>query len=155
MTTEAAQTPVQVPRKNPGISQTALREERLAWLFLIPTLIVVAVVAFYPLFNTLYATFFDARLGSQRAWEFVGVRNYTRLLSDGQWWAAVWNTIRFTVVAIVFELALGMIIALVVNSKFPGRGLMRTAMLVPWAIPTAVSSQMWKLDVQRRLWRHQ
>src|SRR5690606_31026140 len=93
---------------------------------------------------TFYATFFDARLGSARAWEFVGLRNYRTLLTDSRWWDAVGNTVEFTVASVFFELVLGLGIALVVNSKFPGRGLMRTAMLVPWAIPTAVSSQMWK-----------
>ncbi|HRW11163.1 MAG TPA: sugar ABC transporter permease [Caldilineaceae bacterium] len=127
-----------------ALSEQARREERLAYLFLIPSLLVVIGVAFYPLFNTIYVTFFDARLGSSRAWEYVGLENYTRLLASAQWWEAVWNTIRFTVASVFFELVLGMCIALVVNSKFPGRGLMRTAMLVPWAIPTAISSQMWK-----------
>jgi trehalose/maltose transport system permease protein len=106
--------------------------------------VVVIAVAFYPLFNTVYVTFFDARLGSARAWEFIGFNNYTRLLGDIKWWEAVWNTVKFAVASVALELLLGLGIALVVNSKFPGRGLMRTAMLVPWAIPTAVSSQMWK-----------
>lgn len=132
------------PAVRPGLSVAAKRQERLAYLFLLPTLLVVIGVAFYPLFNTFYATFFDARLGSARAWEYVGLRNYGRLLSDNNWWAAVWNTVRFTGASVALELVLGLGIALVVNSRFPGRGLMRTAMLVPWAIPTAVSSQMWK-----------
>ncbi|MCE7989113.1 MAG: sugar ABC transporter permease [Caldilinea sp. CFX5] len=131
-----------IPRRS-GLSAQAKRQERLAWLFLLPTLIVVIGVAFYPLAGTIYVTFFDARLGSARAWEFVGLANYSRLLGDSNWWEAVWNTVRFTVVSVAFELVLGLLIALVVNSKFPGRGLMRTAMLVPWAIPTAISSQMW------------
>ncbi len=122
----------------------AKRQERLAYIFLIPSLIVVIGVAFYPLFNTFYATFFEAKLGSAKAWEFIGLKNYSKLLTSEQWWEAVWATVKFTVVSVFFETVLGMGIALVVNSKFPGRGLMRTAMLVPWAIPTAVSSQMWK-----------
>ena len=129
------------PKKK--LSAQAKRQERLAWLFLLPTLLVVIGVAFYPLVSTIYATFFDARLGSARAWEFVGLENYVRLVQDTNWWKAVWNTVRFTIASVTFELVLGLVIALVVNSKFPGRGLMRTAMLVPWAIPTAISSQMW------------
>ncbi|MCL4861211.1 MAG: sugar ABC transporter permease [Caldilineaceae bacterium] len=126
------------------MTEMAKRQERMAYFFLLPTVIVVLAVAFYPLFNTFYVTFFDARLGSSRAWEFVGLENYARLLTDVRWWEAVWNTVKFTVASVTLELVLGLGIALVVNSKFPGRGLMRTAMLVPWAIPTAVSSQMWK-----------
>lgn len=127
-----------------ALSERARREERLAYYFLLPSLIVVIGVAFYPLASTIYATFFDARLGSSRAWEYVGLENYTRLLSSSQWWEAVWATVKFTIASVFFELVLGLGIAIVVNSKFPGRGVMRTAMLVPWAIPTAISSQMWK-----------
>ncbi|MEZ4712150.1 MAG: sugar ABC transporter permease [Caldilineaceae bacterium] len=130
--------------KKESLSASARRTERLAWLFLTPTLVVVLLVAAYPLFSTIYVTFFEAKLGSSQAWEYVGIENYSRLLSNSGWWEAVWNTIRFTVGSVFFELVLGLGIAVVVNSKFPGRGLMRTSMLVPWAIPTAVSSQMWK-----------
>jgi trehalose/maltose transport system permease protein len=134
----------QVVSKRQPLSVAAKRQERLAYLLLLPTVIVVIGVAFYPLANTIYASFFDARLGSARAWEFVGLQNYRTLLTDPRWWEAVGNTVKFTVTSVAFELVLGLGIALVVNSKFPGRGLMRTAMLVPWAIPTAISSQMWK-----------
>ncbi|MCL4834168.1 MAG: sugar ABC transporter permease [Caldilineaceae bacterium] len=132
-----------MPKKQ-GLSERAKAEERLSYFFLIPTLVVVLGVAFYPLMQTVYATFFDAKLGSARAWEYIGLENYSRLLTNGNWWDAVWATVKFTVASVGFELVLGLGIALVVNSKFPGRGLMRTAMLVPWAIPTAISSQMWK-----------
>ena len=57
---------------------------------------------------------------------------------------SVWLTVKFTVITVAFELVLGMIIALVVNSGFKGRGVMRAVMLVPWAIPTVVAAQMWK-----------
>ena len=64
MATQAVST--QRPKR--VLSEQARREERLAYLFLIPSLVVVAGVAFYPLFNTIYVTFFEARLGSSRAW---------------------------------------------------------------------------------------
>lgn len=144
MATQTAKSSPTARKTRKTLSETAKREERLAWYFLIPTIVVVALVAAYPLANTVYVTFFDARLGSARAWEFVGLQNYSKLLTSPQWWAAVRNTVIFTLGSVFFELVLGLGIALVVNSKFPGRGLMRTAMLVPWAIPTAVSSQMWK-----------
>lgn len=143
MTTQVVSAPPVVPKKQ-GLSERAKAQERLSYFFLIPTLVVVLGVAFYPLAQTVYATFFDAKLGSAQAWEYIGLENYRRLLTNGNWWDAVWATVKFTVASVGFELVLGLGIALVVNSKFPGRGLMRTAMLVPWAIPTAISSQMWK-----------
>jgi|GEM_PF-165981 len=63
---------------------------------------------------------------------------------DAAFYIAVGNTLFFTFFAVLAELVLGMIIAMVVNSKFPGQGLMRAAMLVPWAIPTVVSAKLWE-----------
>lgn len=113
-------------------------------MLLAPSLLVVLLVAIVPLLQTIYQSFTDARLASARPTQFIGLRNYTDLLMDGQFWHAVLVTVIFTIVTVVFEFVLGMIIALVVNSNFKGRGPMRAAMLVPWAIPTVVSATMWK-----------
>src|SRR5207237_3818459 len=56
----------------------------------------------------------------------------------------IWVTIKFTLITVVFEFVLGLVIALVVNSSFKGRGAMRAVMLVPWAIPTVVAAKMWQ-----------
>lgn len=143
MATQVAQPPRAAQKETRVLSEQAKREERLAWIFLAPTIIVVIGVAFYPLANTVFITFFDAKLGSAER-EFIGLENYIDLFGSSKWWDSVWNTIYFTVASVSLETLLGLGVALVVNSKFPGRGLMRTAMLVPWAIPTAISSQMWK-----------
>ncbi|MDQ3893291.1 MAG: sugar ABC transporter permease, partial [Actinomycetota bacterium] len=76
--------------------------------------------------------------------KFIGLRNYQDLIHDTIFRDAVVVTVKFTVITVVFEFLLGMIIALVVNSSFKGRGVMRAVMLVPWAIPTVISAQMWK-----------
>jgi trehalose/maltose transport system permease protein len=66
------------------------------------------------------------------------------LIHDTAFRSAVVLTLKFTAITVLFEFLLGMIIALVVNSGFKGRGVMRAMMLVPWAIPTVVAAQMWK-----------
>ena len=83
-------------------------------------------------------------MASNRPVQFVGLKNYVDLLTDSAFHHAVLVTVLFTVLTVVFELVLGMGIALVVSSNFKGRGAMRAAMLVPWAIPTVVSAQMWR-----------
>jgi trehalose/maltose transport system permease protein len=129
----------------PRISSDLVRRQtRLAWMLLAPSLLVVLLIAIVPLLQTIYQSFTDARLASARPAQFVGLRNYADLLTDSLFWHAVLVTVIFTVVTVVFEFVLGMIIALVVNSNFKGRGPMRAAMLVPWAIPTVVSATMWK-----------
>lgn len=62
---------------------------------------------------------------------------------DDNFISAIGNTLRFAGFSVTLELILGLFIAMVINSKFPGRGLMRTAMLIPWAIPTVVSAKLW------------
>ncbi|ASP99468.1 sugar ABC transporter permease [Sinorhizobium meliloti] len=129
---------------------------RSAWLFLAPTFLVLALVAGWPLIRTIYFSFTNASLTNLSGAEFVGFANYLSwitlksgrtiyrgLLADPAWWNAVLNTLKFTVLSVSIETALGLIVALVLNAQFPGRGLVRAAILIPWAIPTIVSAKMW------------
>ncbi len=114
-------------------------------MLLLPALAVVALVAIYPLGLTVWQSFTNEQfLAGLQPVEFVGLDNYRNLINDPFWWDSVWLTLKFTVITVSFELVLGMIIALVVNSGFKGRGVMRAVMLVPWAIPTVVAAQMWR-----------
>lgn len=117
---------------------------RFAWILLLPMLLVVALVAVYPLLQTIGYSFTDARMASPRPVHFVGLGNYLELVTDRRFQSSLRITLLFTLVTIGFEFALGLAVALIINSRFKGRGLLRAAMLVPWAIPTAVSAQMWK-----------
>lgn len=134
-----------VPRvQKPARNALTQSQERLAWIFLTPTLAVVAFVAVYPLIQTIWLSLTNARLGSIQPAQFVGLRNYYMLFQDIFFRDAVWITVIFTIITVFFEFVLGLIIALVINSNFKGRGPMRAAMLIPWAIPTVISAQMWK-----------
>ncbi|MGH6918208.1 MAG: carbohydrate ABC transporter permease [Geminicoccaceae bacterium] len=108
-----------------------------------PMLIVLALVAGWPLLRTMWFGFTDANLSDLQAAEFIGFVNYYYLLTDPDWWNAVWNTLVFTGASLILETILGMAIALTLNAHFRGRGLLRAAVLIPWAIPTVVSAQMW------------
>ncbi|ESY96009.1 sugar ABC transporter permease [Mesorhizobium sp. LNHC229A00] len=130
---------------------------RSAWLFLAPMLAVLAAAAGWPLARTVYFSFTDASLSDLDARQWAGLANYVSvlrmpsgrviydgLLLDPVWWGAVWNTVRFAVVSVTCETILGMVVALVLNAEFPGRGIVRAAILIPWAIPTIVSAKMWQ-----------
>ncbi|RWZ59128.1 sugar ABC transporter permease [Halobacillus fulvus] len=75
---------------------------------------------------------------------FIGFEHYSNNLTDSRLWKSLGNTMVFTVVSVGFELVLGMGIALLINKAFFGRGIVRASILIPWAIPTAVSALMWK-----------
>ncbi|EHK56655.1 carbohydrate ABC transporter permease [Allomesorhizobium alhagi] len=138
-------------------SQLMRQRARSAWLFLAPMLVVLAAVAGWPLMRTIYFSFTDASLADLEAARWIGFANYFSvlqlpsgrdiydgLLVDPVWWRAVWNTVRFTVISVTCETILGTIVALVLNTEFRGRGIVRAAILVPWAIPTIVSAKMWQ-----------
>lgn len=122
-----------------------IRQTRLAWLLVTPTLLVVALVAGYPLAQVFYYSFHKADIAFVEPPVWIGLRNYTYLLTqDAEFREALWNTLKFTFFSVTLETILGLAIALVIHSNFRGRGLVRTAILIPWAIPTVVSAQMWK-----------
>jgi trehalose/maltose transport system permease protein len=132
-------------------SQLTRSRVRAAWIFLTPMLIIIALVAGWPLLRTIWFSFTDANLADISSAQYIGFENYLSyydgewygVLADGEWWNAVWNTIKFAVISVSLETILGMIVALVLNASFKGRGLVRTAVLIPWAIPTIVSAKIW------------
>jgi trehalose/maltose transport system permease protein len=137
-------TPAPAPRRR---RRTTLRrrQARIAWLLLLPALAVVAFVAIYPLGKTVYQSFTNQEfLAGLEPTKWVGLENYRTLWHDSIFHHAIWVTIKFTLITVSFEFVLGLIIALVVNSHFRGRGLMRAVMLVPWAIPTVVAAKIWQ-----------
>ena len=124
-------------------SRLTRQRTRAAWLFVAPMIVVILAVAGWPLARTVWFAFTDANLADLAAAQWVGTSNFEYLLTDPDWWVAVRNTMVFTIVSITIETLLGLGIALALNAHFRGRGLLRAAVLIPWAIPTVVSAQMW------------
>lgn len=127
------------------------QRRRYAWIFLAPMMLVLAAVAAWPLGRTIFFSFTDASLTDMGNYGFIGFENYYAIydgeaygvLTDPEWWHAVRNTLFFTVVSVSLETILGLTIALVLHQQFAGRGLVRAAVLVPWAVPTIVSARIW------------
>jgi trehalose/maltose transport system permease protein len=119
------------------------QRRRAAYLFLLPMLVVLAAVAGWPLLRTVYFAFTNANLSNLETHRLVGIANFRMLARDPEWWRAVGNTVVFTVVSVTIETVLGLVVALTLHAHLPGRGLLRAAVLIPWAIPTVVSAQMW------------
>lgn len=124
-------------------SRLTRQRRRAAWLFVLPMLLVLAAVAGWPLARTISLGFTDATLGELEGHRWVGLANFAGLARDPDWWRAVGNTLVFAAVSVALETVLGLVIALTLDAHLPGRGLLRAAVLVPWAIPTVVSAQMW------------
>ena len=119
---------------------------RTAWLLLLPMMVVLALVAGWPLGRTIWFSFTDAHLARLAEMRFVGLENYLGeygVLFDGLWWQSVGNTLVFTLLSVSLETVLGLGVALMLNHPSRWRTALRATMLVPWAIPTVVSAKMW------------
>ncbi|MET3581299.1 multiple sugar transport system permease protein [Mesorhizobium robiniae] len=120
-----------------------------ALLLLAPAFVSLASVSFYPIINGLYLSLTNTSLITQEN-EFSGFANYVQLWGDAQFWNAWWHTMWFTAASTILETLIGLGMALILCEAFKGRGLVRAAMLVPWAMPTVVTSKMfgWLFDGQ-------
>jgi trehalose/maltose transport system permease protein len=120
------------------------RQKRLAWYLILPAVFVVFLVIGFPLFQVVFYSFLKYKLDGVTPASFVGLDNFAFIFSDPDFWHAVWVTLIFTFFSVTIEAVLGLAVALVANSEFKGRTLLRVAILIPWAIPTVVSSQIWR-----------
>jgi trehalose/maltose transport system permease protein len=111
--------------------------------FLAPTILIIAGVIIYPLAYVIWLSL-HRRLLIFDVSRFVGLDNFSFLLRDDRFWNALYNTVYFTAATVSLELILGLSIAILLNRVFTGRGLMRSIILIPWAIPTVVSAKIWE-----------
>ena len=142
-----------ITRAPPAFAFSGAR--RIDWapaLLLLPTAISLGSVCVYPIFDGLWLSLHNTMLASQEN-RFVGLLNYRMLAADPDFWGAWRHTLEFTVVSTLAETVFGLGMALLLVEWFPGRGLVRAAMLIPWAMPTVVTSKMfgWLFDGQNGL----
>jgi len=119
-------------------------EERFAYMLLAPVVILVGGLILVPVTGTFIKSFYRD-VAFLPPVKFIGVLNYKRLLSDIHFLQSTLFTVLFAIAAVLFETALGMFYAVVINEKFRLRGLMRAVVLIPWAIPTIISAKTWFL----------
>ena len=136
-------------------------QARRAYMLIAPTIVLLIVVIGYPVLRAVWMSFQqDAKLDPQTGFfqegGFAGFENYTHWLlqrcgdtscpvgtTAAGFWEVVWITCMFTIITVAFELVLGFAFALIMNGKYRGRGLVRASILIPWAIPTAVTAKLW------------
>lgn len=110
----------------------------LGFLFVAPAELILLIFLAYPFFLGLWLGFTDTVVGRQG--NYIGFENYLNLLDDPTFWLTVFNTLVYTIVAVLLKLVLGVGLAVVLNRDFKGKGLVRAIVLLPWIIPTALSA---------------
>lgn len=119
------------------------REQRTAWILLTPALLLLLFVFAYPILRAFWLSVFTRNLGTELQPVFSGLENYVRMAGDGRFWQSFSATAVFTTASVLSELLLGLLIALVLNQAFIGRGIVRTTAILPWALPTALIGLAW------------
>ncbi|MEZ5659233.1 MAG: sugar ABC transporter permease [Burkholderiaceae bacterium] len=119
-------------------------EQRTAWLMLSPMIVVLGVVAVFPVVYSLWISLFDLRLSRPHRVPFVGLGNYAKLLGDDLFWTSVARTASFTVMSVLAIMLIAAVIALLLNEQFRGHRLLSAILLIPWAVPYVANGLMWK-----------
>jgi multiple sugar transport system permease protein len=126
------------------VSERTRSERRLAWMLCAPAVVAMLAVTAYPIIYAVVLSLQQIDLRFPDEGGFVGLDNYTSVLSSDLWWTDVFNTVFLTLVSVSIELVLGMIIALVMYRAIFGRGVIRTAVLIPYGIITVVAAFSWQ-----------
>ena len=139
MEAASIQAPTPQRRRSRGLS-----ERRLAFAMVSPSMLLIALVAAYPIIYAIWLSLheYSVRVAGLSRW--AGLNNYSEALSNPDFWDAMRTTLVFSVVSVTFELLIGLAMALCMHEAFKGQGLLRTVVLVPWAVLTVVTAIMWR-----------
>ena len=147
-TTSPAATATTAPARPSGrkvVSDRARAERRLGLMLVAPAAIVMVAVTGYPIIYAIWLSLQRSDLRFPDQQEFVGLGNYVTVLSSHLWWSDLGRTVIITIISVAIELVLGMLLALVMHRALVGRGLVRTASLIPYGIVTVVAAFSWRL----------
>jgi len=132
-------------KKTKKMTRRQKNETRTAWIMMTPALILLSLITVYPIVRTFWLSFHEMNLKHPNTgYPFIGLANYAKIFTDSRATSDIIFTLEFTLITVVLEMIIGFAAALIMNYGFRGRGLVRAAVLIPWAIPTSVSAMMWK-----------
>jgi multiple sugar transport system permease protein len=132
-------------RRKPAISDKTQAERRLAFMLCAPAVLAMLLVTVYPIAYAIVLSLQKVDLRFPQESGFVGLDNYKAVLTSDLWWQGVLNTLIIAVVSVAIELVIGMGIAIVMHRAIFGRGVVRTAVLIPYGIVTVVAALAWYL----------
>ena len=125
--------------------QLKREEERYGYALIAPSMLIVFGVIIIPIITTFVYSFVNIDPLSSHNGEFAGLGFYRAALTSSAFWEDLWRTLYFTVASTAIETVFGLMIALLLNQRFPGVRFLRSIIIIPWAIPTVVNGSLWKL----------
>lgn len=132
------------PFRERAIRRVGYNDPSFAFLLNAPSLVVIVLIVGYPILYSAWVSLHDYNLKRPGIFRFVGLDNYAEIFSSPEYWSALWITIQFIALSVSLLVVLGVAIALLLCRPFPGCTILRTLILVPWAIPPVVNGLMWQ-----------
>lgn len=146
MATQAVEVEVAVKSKRPSLRERLdLGNGLTPYYLVLPTVLLTLTGLFLPILYSLWLSFLDRLPAPNAELKFIGLSNYIQLIASSEFRSSLSTTLIFTLIAVTLETIFGLGIALLLHATFPGRALVRAAILVPWAFPTILAAQMWSL----------
>ena len=113
------------------------------WIFILPTMLGLIVLNIYPMIDTIRQSFYKTGdFGKGNV--FVGLKNYEKVLGDGEVWQALWNTVKYAIVEVPFSIVIALLLAVLLNKKMKGRDVFRTVFFLPMVVAPAAIAMVWK-----------
>ncbi|HBF37010.1 MAG TPA: sugar ABC transporter permease [Firmicutes bacterium] len=125
------------------LSGRKLKDNMFICFTLLPTLVVVLFSCFIPVVQSVYMSFFNYILSSVGNYFWNNFQNYREIFTEGELWPSVAITLEYVFIVVALQLALGMLLALILNRNIIGRKLMRSLILIPWIYPTVITALLW------------
>jgi len=130
--------------KNARGIMTSLNENKTAYFFIAPAFFAVFAIIIFPFGYNIFISFSNFSLKTFRNWELIGIHNYVSVFKDPQFYLVLTKTLIWTFVNLSFHVVLGIILAVLINRTLPAKPILRTALIIPWAVPQYISALTWR-----------
>ena len=121
-----------------------LRENKLAYIYIIPSFLVLGFVVIYPFVYNVVISFSNMSLGHFRDWTLIGLDQYLRVFREKIFYLLFFKTLGWTFINVFFHVLIGVSLALLLNRPLPGRAIFRTLLILPWAVPQYITALTWR-----------
>jgi arabinogalactan oligomer/maltooligosaccharide transport system permease protein len=131
-------------RSSLGLFLRDWRRHKLAYLFVLPSFVVIAATIVYPFFYNVVLSLSNMSLRHFQDWQMIGLHNYVQVFRENVFWSVLLKTVIWTVVNVGFHVVLGVFLAVVINGPVAGKSLYRVLLIIPWAVPSYITALTWR-----------
>lgn len=120
------------------------RRHKLAYVFVLPSFVVIAATIVYPFFYNVVLSLSNMSLRHFQDWEMIGLQNYAQVFQESVFWSVLLKTVIWTVVNVAFHVGLGVFLAVILNGPVQGKAIYRVLLIIPWAVPSYITALTWR-----------